>query len=342
MEGLKGINIPGLANYLDKQKSGSGYGGNYWKPKDGDNVLRILPPSQTRNPEIEYFFHEASTHSIEQQTHFCPEALIQQKCPICEARRKLYGGAKRAGRELAPHEKSLAESFNTKRRYLANIIVRGEEDKGVQLWDFGIKMLEKLVKLMSDPDTGDITDLNEGRDFVVVKKSKKGPDGKEWPDYDSSYVKVNRSAVGTPEQITTWMSTQYDLKAQVVPRILSYEKLFEIAFSVSPEQARQISPEKTDSALVNIAAAVGNNTAKVNPFDPNTQAAMGITTNPTTSQTVVTQPSAPAVETGQAAQFTPNVNPASQSSAVPKQTTSFGTMTTEQLIEEIKRRQQQG
>jgi len=322
---LKGINIPGLVDFLNKQKTGGG--GNYWKPKDGDNIIRIIPPNPEINPDIaanQLFFTESSSHSIEGQVYFCPEALVSQKCPICEARRKIYGGAKRAGRDVTVQEKSLADSFGTKRRYIANIVVRGEEDKGVQVYDFGIKVLEKLVKIMSDPGYGDITDLVNGRDFVLSKKSRRGPDGKEWPDYDSSLPKSMASPAGTNEQISKWMGTQFDLKKMVIPRILPYEKLFELAFSITPEQARKVAPETHDKTMTDLAASIndspfGNASATVLP---------GGTTEPAAATTVTK---------GYTSEATPA--PAAAPAAAPATTPSFQTMTTDDLLKEIQRRQ---
>ena len=52
-------------------------------------------------------------------------------------------------------------------RVFAAVIVRGEEDKGVRLWQFGKEMYMELLSIADDEDYGDYTDIVEGRDFTV-------------------------------------------------------------------------------------------------------------------------------------------------------------------------------
>jgi hypothetical protein len=46
-------------------------------------------------------------------------------------------------------------------------VVRGEEDKGVRFMSFGKIVYTELLSIISDPDYGDITDVQNGRDIVV-------------------------------------------------------------------------------------------------------------------------------------------------------------------------------
>jgi hypothetical protein len=52
-------------------------------------------------------------------------------------------------------------------RVFAPVIVRGEEDKGVRLWEFGKEIYMSLLGIADDEDYGDFTDISEGRDFTV-------------------------------------------------------------------------------------------------------------------------------------------------------------------------------
>ena len=52
------------------------------------------------------------------------------------------------------------------RSYLP-VLVRGKESEGVKFWGFGKKVYTELLGFMADPDYGDITDLNSGRDITV-------------------------------------------------------------------------------------------------------------------------------------------------------------------------------
>ena len=62
----------------------------------------------------------------------------------------------------------LAKKIEPKARYFAPVIVRGEEDKGVRLWQFGKETYEAFLQLAIDEEVGDYTDINEGRDIKLV------------------------------------------------------------------------------------------------------------------------------------------------------------------------------
>jgi hypothetical protein len=52
-------------------------------------------------------------------------------------------------------------------RVFVPVIVRGEEDKGVRMWQFGKEMYLELLGIAEDEDIGDYTDIMEGRDLTV-------------------------------------------------------------------------------------------------------------------------------------------------------------------------------
>ena len=45
--------------------------------------------------------------------------------------------------------------------------MRGEEDKGARLWEFGKLIYEQLLGIAADEDYGDYTNITDGRDFTV-------------------------------------------------------------------------------------------------------------------------------------------------------------------------------
>jgi len=56
-------------------------------------------------------------------------------------------------------------------RVFAPVIIRGEEDKGVRLWEFGKEVYQSLLSLAADEEVGDFTDILEGRDIKVETTS---------------------------------------------------------------------------------------------------------------------------------------------------------------------------
>ena len=65
---------------------------------------------------------------------------------------------------------SLSGKISPKTRVFAPVVVRGEEDKGVRLWGFGITIYKSLLALAEDEDVGDFTDVINGWDMVVEQR----------------------------------------------------------------------------------------------------------------------------------------------------------------------------
>ena len=129
----------------------------YWKPKqEGKYQIRFVPSKlDPRNPFREIFVHYGfSKFPIFALTNW------GEKDPIVEFAKQL--------RKTDDKENwSLAKKLDPKLRVYAPVIVRGEEDKGVRLWEFGKEIYLQLLGIAEDEDYGDYTDINDGRDFTV-------------------------------------------------------------------------------------------------------------------------------------------------------------------------------
>ena len=128
-----------------------------WKPKgEGKYQIRIVPSKlDKQNPFKEVFVHYG-------YAKFPIYALTNwgEKDPIVEFAKQLRGTNDR-------DNWSLAKKLDPKMRIFTPIIVRGEEDKGVRLWEFGKEIYLQLLGLAEDEDYGDFTDINEGFDFTL-------------------------------------------------------------------------------------------------------------------------------------------------------------------------------
>jgi len=128
-----------------------------WKPKlEGKYQIRIVPSKLDKsNPFKEVMVHYGfSKFPIYSLTNW------GEKDPIVEFAKQLRG----------TNDKSnwtLAKKLDPKMRIFAPVIVRGEEDKGVRLWEFGKEIYLQLLGLAEDDDYGDFTDINEGFDFTL-------------------------------------------------------------------------------------------------------------------------------------------------------------------------------
>ena len=128
-----------------------------WKPKqEGKYQIRIVPSKLDKNnPFKEVFVHYGfSKFPIYALTNW------GEKDPIVEF-------AKQLKQTNDKENWKLAKKLEPKMRVFAPVIVRGEEDKGVRLWEFGKEIYMQLLGIADDEDYGDYTDINDGRDFTL-------------------------------------------------------------------------------------------------------------------------------------------------------------------------------
>jgi len=130
----------------------------YWKPKsEGKFQIRFVPSKLNKdNPFQEIFMH----YGIGK---FPIVALTNwgENDPVVEFSKKL--------RTSSDSENwRLAKQLDPKMRVFAPVIVRGEEEKGVRLFEFSKTLYMELLSVADDEDYGDFTDINQGFDFVVT------------------------------------------------------------------------------------------------------------------------------------------------------------------------------
>jgi hypothetical protein len=128
----------------------------FWKPKAGKHQIRFIPSKFDKaNPFKEAFIHYGfAKYPIFSLTNW------GEPDPIVEFTKKLRSTSEK-------DNWSLAKKLDPKMRIYAPVIVRGEEDMGVRLWEFGKEIYMQLLALAEDEDYGDFTDINEGFDFTL-------------------------------------------------------------------------------------------------------------------------------------------------------------------------------
>jgi len=139
-----------------EQKEKIDYSKIYWKPKAGKHQIRIVPSKFDKV----YPFKEVYLHYGFTKFPFYALTNWGEKDPIVEFTKKL---ASQGDKESW----LLSKQLTPKMRVFAPVIVRGEEDKGVRLWEFGKEIYMNLLGIAEDPDYGDYTDISNGRDFTV-------------------------------------------------------------------------------------------------------------------------------------------------------------------------------
>ena len=187
-------------------------GENYFKPQSGKNTVRILPPWNDEG----VFFSKATLHyNVRDKGGPVPcRSMIGKECPICQA-------IKSVGKDLA-------DKCKAKDRYYVNVIDRKNQDSGVKIWGMTPRNMKKIKSAMEDPDYGDLTDPEEGRDIIIEVDDSKGGA----PQYEIR-PRVKTSDVGVDD----WEDNMNDLDEVVgeLPSMKEYKKLVEDAFDITSD-----------------------------------------------------------------------------------------------------------
>jgi hypothetical protein len=140
-----------------------------WKPTVGEYKVRCLP--WKNSPEGQPFMERWFYYIGENAAILSPNQFGKPD-PINDLIRKLYSSGK-------PDDRVLAKKLAPKMRCYAPVVVRGEEDKGVQVWSFGKIVYQRMLGFFLDEEVGDILDPSSGFDLKVT--ISKAP-GKQFND----------------------------------------------------------------------------------------------------------------------------------------------------------------
>jgi hypothetical protein len=164
-----------------------------WKPPVGKSAVRIVPSLYKR----EELFTELLVHyGIGNKSMWCL-SNFGEKDPILE---------------MAEHLKKtedwkLGYKLEPRKRVFIPIIVRGEESKGVRLWEFGKNTFLDILRLMDDEDLDDITDPMVGRDIILDTTSPE----QNGSSYNNSSVKLKAKSTKLSDdaaQVKLWLENQ--------------------------------------------------------------------------------------------------------------------------------------
>ena len=169
----------------------------FWRPTVGKQQIRIVPSAyNSANPFTELKFYYGITNKV-----MISPLNFGEKDPIA-----LFAGKLREG-EYNKENYVLAKKLDAKNRVFVPVVVRGEEDKGVRLWQFGKQVYEELLALAVDDEIGDYTDVAGGRDLTVETV---GPESTGTP-YNKSSVRVRLKTSPLSDDsatVETWLKEQ--------------------------------------------------------------------------------------------------------------------------------------
>ena len=129
---------------------------SFWRPQDGDQVIRLVPTADG-DPFKEYWFH----YNLGKNSGFLsPKRNFGEDDPLNDFVRSLY-------KEGTEESIKMAKSLSARQRFFAPVVVRGEEEMGVRVWGFGKQVYETILNLVLNPEYGDITDPETGIDLTI-------------------------------------------------------------------------------------------------------------------------------------------------------------------------------
>ena len=213
---------------LEKPTSNNNNNGKslFWKPSIGKQNIRIVPSKFNKaTPFSELYFH----YGIGKPVMISP-INFGEKDPLVEF-------AKQLRQTDNPENWKLAKKLEPKVRYFAPVIVRGMEDEGVKIWQFGKELYSSFLQMAMDEEVGDYTDVASGRD---IKLNTEGP--------EMTGTKYNRTTASPSMKVTpldedaskveSWLSNQVD--PQGVFKQIPYEEMkAALASWLSPEDTAQ-------------------------------------------------------------------------------------------------------
>jgi hypothetical protein len=169
-----------------------------WKPEAGEFRIRGLPWKNTTDgmPFIERWFYYIGNNS-----GILAPSQFGKPDPINDLMRKLYSTGK-------VEDRLLAKKLQPKMRAYMAIIVRGQEDKGVQVWSFGKVVYQRLLSFFTDEEVGDILDPMTGFDLkVVLAPSAKKVDGRSFLDTTIDAARRPSKLSEDAEQAKKWLDS---------------------------------------------------------------------------------------------------------------------------------------
>jgi len=188
--------LDGLQQKSNSSGQKTDYTTIFWRPTVGKQQVRIVPSAyNSSNPFKELKFYYGITNKV-----MISPLNFGEKDPI-------YLFAQKLREEYNKENYILAKKLDAKTRIFAPVIVRGEEDKGVRLWQFGKQVYEELLALAVDEEIGDYTDVSGGRDLTVETV---GPESTGTP-YNKSSVRVRLKTSALSEdssKVQEWLKTQ--------------------------------------------------------------------------------------------------------------------------------------
>ena len=203
----------------------------WFRPQAGDQDIRALP-SEDGDPFKEFWIHyNLGTPFL------CPRKQHNEKCAVCDYMFELY-------KEKTDESKKMAKPLQPRQRFATNVIERERDANGAAIpgsikqgpkpYGYGKETYEQLIETALDPDYGDFTDLDQGRDFKLNYKLA---------ETKGAFPKTKLTV--RPKQ-TSVLKTKKEIK-ELLEKTKPVESFF---IRKTPEEVRKILEEHMSSPFV--------------------------------------------------------------------------------------------
>lgn len=227
------LNLDAIKNKLNQLNNQDSKKSMLWRPAEGKQRVRIVPyVHRKENPFLELYFH----YDIPKRSKLSPYTNGNPD-PICEFAEKLKSTGSK-------EDWVMGKKMEPKMRTYVPVIVRGQESEGVKFWGFGKTIYTELLSIIADPDYGDITDLQNGRDIDVEFTPAEGGG---YPK-TSIRVKPNQSPATDSKEIAQLIMNQSKIE-DVYPEPTYEELQNDLKLFLNPEddESDVESPNTTSS-----------------------------------------------------------------------------------------------
>jgi len=178
-----------------------------WDPPQGESVLRVLPARPGEKVIVVAHMHFAKIAGLEKSVICnCPRLMEDKPCPLCEEFMRLSGSRSKADRDLA------YSVYRVQPRGTLNILVRGQERKGVQRWSVTKARMDELLALRRGKGGGDYSNPTEKGFDLILNRTGTGLDTeyKLMTDRTCSPLVVNEDGVYDEEKALWLIQNQPD------------------------------------------------------------------------------------------------------------------------------------
>lgn len=187
-----------------------------WKPNDGDNRIRILPPTW-KNPE--HFGYDIYVHygvGADRGQYLDLHKMKGEADPINEEREKFKSSMDPDNKDDQKYLKEL----EAKRRVGIYLIDRDHEKEGVQFWAAPWTIDRDIVKVSVDKDSGEVLPIDHPEDGYDITFEKTG--SKDRTEYNGVAIARRSSPLGKD----SWLEFAVE---NPIPEILQYFSYEDIA-----------------------------------------------------------------------------------------------------------------